>query len=885
MELRDAVVADVKCLQPLQPADADAHVGALDHVAVVGAVADGQRDRLPHALDEEDDGPLLLGRDAAADDRPAHHRDVDKGQLVIRLERELEALAIDHEALQHLPRAVGLPRLLRVLVQPLAHHLRLEDALHLELVRREDRPVLPFVGARLQQAGRDTDDHRGLDLVACEHPDLDACRYQACDRVPDLVLQPVLDAREPVQLEVALDLLGHLVEAVLPVLGGTGGLLELCQPRVQLLAREVAPGQAERAEAVLAEVLEDLQGPADDRRVLQPGEEPLHDHRVGALRVDGLLGPDRPVRAGDLEAAHDRGPLSGRCELEDREHRDLQKGAVVQLHHHAVGGAALEDEAEVLRPVAQSRLVRAAGRVGQLPVGLVKVRHHLVVDRQVQHQVVDRLVLRAAAAAEQLVELVIGQVHVRRFPCVRVEDRGLRNHLPHLHHHVPLDLSHALAVDCPVHAEFAEVHHVARESARLVGEHVLDLPHLLVEVGRPGHAADVLVDHVLVSVHEVDLEKLDEGHGDQQRDRDEVGEEDDEVEVARHEDENHGPLGIALLVSQVQVRPVVVGAAGVEDGADEGGDEAQGALDQEDGACELAGGALEVRHLPALLVLAVHHDLCFLAGVDHDSDGPGNVLDLAPAEEHGLLVDRNLRLLVALGDVQEADEVVEELVGALAVDVALEPRRARHGPVGVGVAVLPDHAEDLAGGRLRLEVGLSVEVGRLDEDVALLVGAREDDHVRGDVLVVLDEHQVSDPQLAPRHCLGWRALGHAVVLEPVGLLAAPVLDPVLEGVQGDDEEEREADRRDSACGAGLGDDLQDHEEEVVGVGRLRELLEQVLGDEVGRRVVRGDDLVVAELQAIAAEVHVAIVRFRPCCRGGHLRILSPGPSMRGGPCG
>ena len=57
-----------------------------------------------------------------------------------------------------------------------------------------------------------------------------------------------------------------------------------------------------------------------------------------------------------------------------------------------------------------------------------------------------------------------------------------------------------------------------------------------------------------------------------------------------------------------------------------------------------------------------------------------------------------------------------------------------------------------------------------------------------------------------------------------------------------------------ACGAGLRDDLQDDQYQVVGVGRLRELLEQVLGDEIGVRVVRRDDL--------AGRPAVAVYRLR-----------------------
>mmetsp|Transcript_44935 Transcript_44935/g.101055 ORF Transcript_44935/g.101055 Transcript_44935/m.101055 type:complete len:202 (+) Transcript_44935:609-1214(+) len=115
-ELRNAIVGDIEGLQTLQPLNANAHVGALDHVTVIRAVADGQRDTLLVLLDEADDGALLLGRDAAGDDRPADPGNLDKALLVLWFQCGLQALSVNDQPLKHLT-------LLFQLLGPVAHFL------------------------------------------------------------------------------------------------------------------------------------------------------------------------------------------------------------------------------------------------------------------------------------------------------------------------------------------------------------------------------------------------------------------------------------------------------------------------------------------------------------------------------------------------------------------------------------------------------------------------------------------------------------------------------------------------------------------------------------------------------------------------------------------
>jgi len=69
-----------------------------------------------------------------------------------------------------------------------------------------------------------------------------------------------------------------------------------------------------------------------------------------------------------------------------------------------------------------------------------------------------------------------------------------------------------------------EFHDVAGERARLVGEDVLDLAELLVNVGALRAAEEVLliVEHICVVLHEGALEKLDHLESHEQGDRHKV---------------------------------------------------------------------------------------------------------------------------------------------------------------------------------------------------------------------------------------------------------------------------------------------------------------------------------------------------------------------------
>ena len=81
-ELGHRHVGAPRRLEALDAADAHADVGGLDHRHVVGAVADGEEDRLLLVLlDQLHHQRLLHGRDAAADDGLAHDGKVEEQLL------------------------------------------------------------------------------------------------------------------------------------------------------------------------------------------------------------------------------------------------------------------------------------------------------------------------------------------------------------------------------------------------------------------------------------------------------------------------------------------------------------------------------------------------------------------------------------------------------------------------------------------------------------------------------------------------------------------------------------------------------------------------------------------------------------------------------------
>ena len=77
--------------------------------------------------------------------------------------------------------------------------------------------------------------------------------------------------------------------------------------------------------------------------------------------------------------------------------------------------------------------------------------------------------------------------------------------------------------------ELLKLHNIASQSASFVGENVLDLAQLFVDIGRLGPRVEILIIiiHIQVVVHERTLPEFYHFQGDQKRYRDKVAEDED----------------------------------------------------------------------------------------------------------------------------------------------------------------------------------------------------------------------------------------------------------------------------------------------------------------------------------------------------------------------
>mmetsp|Transcript_6081 Transcript_6081/g.10323 ORF Transcript_6081/g.10323 Transcript_6081/m.10323 type:complete len:252 (-) Transcript_6081:555-1310(-) len=216
--------------------------------------------------------------------------------------------------------------------------------------------------------------------------------------------------------------------------------------------------------------------------------------------------------------------------------------------------------------------------------------------------------------------------------------------------------------------ELPELHDVAGEGARLVREHILHLAQLLVEVGglRPYRHVLLFVVHEVVGGHEHALPELDELEGDHEGDGDEVGEDEDPGAALVDEHGGEGLLVVTEEVTQV-VHALAVGdqPVGAQVGSDEGHDYLH-AEDADDGG---GGLPLEFGELVASIG-AVLHDLGVVALVDHGAVDVLGVSEDAAAEQEVFGAERGL--LLELGQLNHAFELVNGVVGLLAGDYALD---------------------------------------------------------------------------------------------------------------------------------------------------------------------------------------------------------------------
>mmetsp|Transcript_1248 Transcript_1248/g.3760 ORF Transcript_1248/g.3760 Transcript_1248/m.3760 type:complete len:684 (-) Transcript_1248:1219-3270(-) len=587
-ELGDGEVGGVDGLEALVARDADADLGGHDHVDVVRAVADGEgdgggRDVL---MDELDELGLLLGRDAAGDDRAAGGEDAEDDGLERGIAEEVgHGLAVDDECLGRAVRDGGL-ELLRcpdaavavVFVRGRAEDVEAgaDEGLVLLVVGEElggaahlvevEEGGLELGGRGLgaqdgerhagsEELARLADLDGGLALVASEHPELDAGLGERRDRLGHADLELVLDGRGADDGELSLGgVRGAGEEGVAILECDTRGLVVVLVPGLPLVLRVDAVAEDEGAEAFTREVVE-LEAHVIDPGVALVGGD-LEHGVVGALAEEEDAATERCGALARAGAAVECGCATGRGGV-GHEGPDIALDGVVLVelladedgHALAVvvelvrgedlpGPAGTADGARLAADdVFGARREPVAGDGGAVDEGALVGRLGLVLDR-VALGLDDDGVAEHERLEDEGGEVVAGGDGAFGEGGdgldVGVGDGALgvlAGGEFELVGGADGFLVGALGdgVGDAVDDEAAELHLVARERAGLVGEDVLDLA----EVGDGGGAGERGGVGVLVVHGEVPVDKEGEGleaelEGDVEREGDEVDVEDEE---------------------------------------------------------------------------------------------------------------------------------------------------------------------------------------------------------------------------------------------------------------------------------------------------------------------------------------------------------------------
>ena len=196
-KLRNAEIGCKRRLHALLALDAYADVRRLDHAHIVTTVADGTNATLGVLLEQVYHLRLLRGRAAAHHHGRAVEYNLDK-LLLVELEHDLERLAQDDEGRVHFAAKVV------DLVARVVSILHLPERVDVLVARHQLRAL---GNAR----GR-------LELVAREHPDLDASVAQRLERFAHLALQLVLDTCETQEFEVLLESLDYVLDLLTAIL-------------------------------------------------------------------------------------------------------------------------------------------------------------------------------------------------------------------------------------------------------------------------------------------------------------------------------------------------------------------------------------------------------------------------------------------------------------------------------------------------------------------------------------------------------------------------------------------------------------------------------------------------------------------------------------------
>ena len=182
-ELRDREVHRPRCLRAFLAEYTDANVRLLDHIDIIGPVADRQRYLcLVVVLDQVDDVRLLFWRHAARQNYITLIRKLDKTLL------ELLALVKSRQC-----RATHDQRLLLGPGVLLDFGERVTDFASDGVFFALGDLMLIHIG--VEQAGGVADVDGGANLVTGKHPDLDAGSFDKLDNFRDFRLQSILNGR------------------------------------------------------------------------------------------------------------------------------------------------------------------------------------------------------------------------------------------------------------------------------------------------------------------------------------------------------------------------------------------------------------------------------------------------------------------------------------------------------------------------------------------------------------------------------------------------------------------------------------------------------------------------------------------------------------------
>mmetsp|Transcript_47802 Transcript_47802/g.126559 ORF Transcript_47802/g.126559 Transcript_47802/m.126559 type:complete len:231 (+) Transcript_47802:3293-3985(+) len=204
------------------------------------------------------------------------------------------------------------------------------------------------------------------------------------------------------------------------------------------------------------------------------------------------------------------------------------------------------------------------------------------------------------------------------------------------------------------------------------------------------------------------------------------------------------------------------------------------------------------------------------------------------------------RLVCVELDVHGALKGIQTWVGSLTLHSARELGRGRGQITSVRVALRPDPLGCYPVGPLQFEVGLPIQIGRLNVRHTMGVRRAQQDAVSRDELTVPHADDLADPHVPPdlgRQLGGgsirWNKIHQLLVLQSIGLSSSRILHSILDGRTDDHEGQRNGHGRRPRRIGNRRNHLQDAQKHKIDVRHPLELLEQVLREEIPQSVLGG----------------------------------------------